>query len=187
MQLAKDYKRTFNPRYVTFLYGSQKLYFSDLKVFLAGTSPGTYNSRTAFYLNGDFLQNKFIRNNFSYRTTYHENYVFPLLNRKLLQTKRWNDGTRNQPFSSFVSILLEYGFIVGVLFFYIQYKKMKQIRAQTKITEMKRYLSFLTIFLFILLLCQNYFEYPEIIVFFVITYKLVDIDNARKNSIIVEE
>ena len=186
MKRALNYERTYAPRYIVFVDGTRQLYFSDLKVFLIGTSPGTYNSRTAFYLNGDFIQNEFVKKHFSLRTTYHENYVFPILNRKLLQTRRWNDGTRNQPFSSIISILLEYGFIIGFLFFYILYKRIKKVIKQTETQETKNFIRFLALFLVVLLFFQNYFEYPEIILFFVIVFKLIDIDNVSNTTSSIE-
>lgn len=180
MEKSKNYKRTFTPRYFTFIDGAQQLFFSDLKVFVLGTSPGTFNSRTAFYLNGDFIQNKIVKDYFSKTTVYHDEYVLPLLNRKLISTIPWNDGTRNQPFSTIVSVFLEYGFFVGASYFIIFFGKIRKIKKETLFPEKKNYIKFLTIFMFLLFCVQNYLEYPEIILYFIIALKLLDIDNTNE-------
>jgi hypothetical protein len=179
MKKAENYKRTFVPRYFTFVDGARQLFFSDTKVFILGTSPGTFNSRTAFYLNGDFIQNSFIQKQFHENTTYHEKYVLPILNRKLITVVPWNDGTRNQPFSSIIAIFLEYGFFIGCGFSLLFIQKIKAIKKQTKFVAYKNYIKFLTIFILLLLLVQNYMEYPEIILYFILVIKLIDIDNAN--------
>lgn len=180
MEKVQNYERTFVPRYFTFIDGANSLFFSNLKVFLIGTSPGTFNSRTAFYLNGDFVRSAFIKEHFSENTTYHEAYVKPLLNWKLLTSQRWNDGTRNQPFSSIVSILLEYGAFIGGLILFIFFKRIKSIRKHTTSIQKSNYIKFLVVYLFFLMLLQNYMEYPEIIVYFILVFKLIDIDNINE-------
>ncbi|AOW21167.1 hypothetical protein [Urechidicola croceus] len=180
MDKVKNYERTFVPRYITFMYGTFKLYFSNPKVFVLGTSPGTYNSRTAFYLNGDLIASEFIKKNFNYKPTYHLKYVYPILNRKLLTSKKWNDGTRNQPFSSIITVFLEYGFIVGCLFFLIFFRKIRNIRKMTNSESAKNYIKFLSIFLIIFFIVQNHLEYPEIIIFFILVFKFIDIDNVNE-------
>lgn len=177
MDKINNYQRTFTPRYYTFLQGTGRLIMSDAKVFLLGTSPGTYNSRTAFYLNGDFIQNQFIKDNFSENTYYHEEYVKPILNRKLISVP-WNDGTRNQPFSSLISIFLEYGVLLGLLIVLICRTKIRDIWSKTNRDNKRKYVQFLALFLFLLLLVQNYLEYPEIIIFFLMVFKLIELDNS---------
>lgn len=183
MEKIHEYKRTFVPRFFTFIDGSIQLIFNDPKIFLFGTSPGTYNSRTAFYLNGDFVQNEFLKEHFSYRTRYHEKYVFPILNRDYLDAQRWNDGTRNQPYSSIISVLFEYGFLVGFLFFHLFFKQIKKIRRSSINLNVSNYFKFLSVFLFLILLVQNYLEYPEIMVFFVVIFKLLDIDSHANKKV----
>lgn len=183
MDKVNNYKRTYVPRFITFVDGTRKLFFSDTKVFLFGASPGTYNSRTAFYLNGDFLQSKFVKKYFSENTTYHEKYVKPLLNRKLITLVRWNDGTRNQPFSSIISILVEYGFVISIGLIFIVYSSVRKIIKSTKDDPKKKYVKFLVIYVLLLLLVQNSLEYPEIILFFLIVFKLIHLDNAKREFI----
>lgn len=178
MKTANDTLITRVPRFITFLDGSQKRFFNDPKVFLIGTSPGGYNSRVAFYFNGDFMTNKFIKNNFNNRTEYHKEDIFPLLNRKYIE-RPYNDGTRNQTFSSLVSILLEYGFFVGGIFLFWFFSKIRRIRKKLypHNKAQSQYVKFLGYFMFFLLLVQNYFEYPEIIFPILILIKLMEIDH----------
>ena len=180
MERANNFERTFVPRYFTFIDGTRRLFFSDAKVFLLGTSPGTYNSRTAFYLNGDFLRNDFVERHFSENTTYHEEFVKPILNWKLLKSSRWNDGTRNQPFSSIVSVFLEYGIIIGFLFFTLLYRRIIKIKKLSDEIAIKNYVTFLIVFLLLLLTFQNYLEYPEILLYFIMAFKLIEIDNVNR-------
>jgi len=178
MKTANDTLITRVPRFITFLDGSQKRFFNDPKVFLIGTSPGGYNSRVAFYFNGDFMKNKFIKNNFNNRTEYHKEDIFPLLNRKYIE-RPYNDGTRNQTFSSLVSILLEYGFFVGGIFLFWFFSKIRRIRKKLypHNKAQSQYVKFLGYFMFFLLLVQNYFEYSEIIFPILILIKLMEIDH----------
>jgi hypothetical protein len=97
----------------------------------------------------------------------------------LITVVPWNDGTRNQPFSSIIAIFLEYGFFIGCGFFLLFIQKIKAIKKQTKFVAYKNYIKFLTIFILLLLLVQNYMEYPEIILYFILVIKLIDIDNAN--------
>ena len=169
------------PRFITFLDGAQKRLFSDSKVFFIGTSPGGYNSRVAFFFNGDFMSNKLIKNSFNNRTKYHQVDVYPLLNRTLLE-RPYNDGTRNQTFSSITTMIMEYGVIIGGIFLVWFFVKIKRIRKQTHTTDkaLSQYVKFLGFYLFILFFVQNYLEYPEIVLPIILFIKLIDIDNHNK-------
>jgi len=166
------------PRFITFLDGAQKRLFSDPKVFILGTSPGGYNSRVAFFFNGDFMSNNFIKNTFNNRTKYHEEDVYPLLNRALLE-RPYNDGTRNQTFSSVATLIMEYGVFIGGIFLAWFFIKVKRIRKQTQLSNiaLSQYVKFLWFYLFILFFVQNYLEYPEIILPIILFIKTIDIDN----------
>ena len=172
----KNNERTFVPRYLTFADGASSLLFSDLKVFFLGTSPGTFNSRTAFYLNGDFIGNKKVRESLDYKTTYHKDYVFPMMNRAYLANTNWNDGTRNQPFSSILSVLLEYGIFVGGLILITIFSRFWKVSKKTSTRSQKNFIRFLMYFSFFLCLLQYYLEVLEIIIPIFIIVKLTEVD-----------
>lgn len=185
----KKHRRTWVPRYITFLEGSRRLMFSDPKVLLLGTSPGTFNSRVAFYLNGDFIQNKTYKKLFNYKTTYHYEYVYPILNRKYLAAVPWNDGTRNQPFSSLVSVVLEYGLIAGLIILFLFFSSIKKIIEKLNRKENKRFVLFILFYSFILFLFQYYLEVIEIILPMVLMVKLLEIDtiNTTEENVVVTQ
>ena len=180
MEKVHEFKITNVPRFITFVDGAQRRFFSDSKVFILGTSPGSYNSRVAFFFNGDFMTNKFIKNKFKNRSKYHQKDVFPLLNRDLL-ARPYNDGTRNQTFSSIISIILEYGFFIGLIYLTWFFKKIKSIRKETAIINkpLSQYIKFLGFYLFILFFFQNYLEYPEIVFPIILFIKAIEIDNLN--------
>lgn len=180
MDRIASYRRTIIPRYFTFLDGTRQLYFSDAKVFLLGTSPGTYNSRTAFYLNGDFVGNKQFRKYFNYRTTYHSKYVFPILNREYVEYAPWNDGTRNQPFSSIVSMLLEYGIVFGGLYLILFFGAIYRIRGQLDNKPDRMFVLFTLLYIFFLFLFQYYLEVVEIILPLLLMVKLLQVDHINR-------
>ena len=181
MDKANNMQITRIPRFITFVVGSIKLVSDDFKVLLLGTSPGGYNSRTAFLFNGDFMSNKFLKENFNNRTVYHSERVFPLLNRTYLK-RPYNDGTRNQTFSSIISVLVEYGVLIGGILIFWFFSKARNIVKVSKTANpnLSQYANFLSIFLFILFLFQNYLEYPEIMLPAIIILKLIEIDSLNE-------
>lgn len=181
MEKVIEFKITKVPRFITFIDGAQKRFFSDVKVFMIGTSPGGYNSRVAFFFNGDFMTNNFIKNKFDNRSKYHQEDVFPLLNRDLL-ARPYNDGTRNQTFSSIITILLEYGFFIGIIYLLWFFNKIKSIRKETsfKNKQLSQYIKFLGFYLFVLFFFQNYLEYPEIVLPIILFIKAIEIDNHNE-------
>ena len=182
MERIASYKRTLVPRYYTFLVGTKRLYLSNPKVFLLGTSPGTYNSRTAFYMNGDFIGNKYVRKYFNYRTTYHSDYVFPILNRHYVEYLPWNDGTRNQPFSSVVSMLVEYGFFFGGLYLFFFFRAIFRIRSQLDNKPDRTFVLFASLYIFFLFVFQFYLEVVEIILPLLLMLKLLQVDQLNRSN-----
>lgn len=136
-------------------------------IFL-GVGPGGFNSRTAFFLNGDYASFGIFP---IAASAYHYEHVFPLWNSSLLSTA-YTDGSMNQPFSSFLALLSEYGLVVVlVVSFYIfkAYKKIVNAIALIGGSEARwRAFSFKASFWFIiiLMLVENIAEYPEILIYF---------------------
>ena len=175
MNKSKRLEVTEIPRFITFLDGTRQRVFNDLKVFIVGTGPGGYNSRTAFYFNGDFVQNEWFKNNFADRSKYHEEDIFPLINSKL-RKRPFNDGTRNQTFSSIIAMLLEYGIFIGGYFLFRFFYKLKSIKNRLAGLKQKKSIDFLFLFTIVIMAFQNYLEYPELILPIVLLFKFSEID-----------
>ncbi|SFR36405.1 hypothetical protein SAMN04490243_1131 [Robiginitalea myxolifaciens] len=180
MQKSAEMKITEIPRFLTFLDGASQRVTASPKNALLGVAPGGYNSRTAFYLNGDFVQNEFLLQNFQIQTPAHTEDIFPLLNRELIQ-RPFNDGTRNQTFSSFVSVLLEYGLLAGGGFLLLFFLGIRRVARMYQGSGPANYIRFLGIYLFVLFLAQNYLEYPEVVFLFLLVVKLAEVDAANNN------
>ncbi len=167
-------------------------YSNDLGLFLLGSGPGTFNSRTSFLLNGDYSKSGIFESIFGVSTPiYASKYVYPLWESKMVSQDLYkkgiyNDGTRNEPFSSFISLLAEYGFLITFLIFFLIYNTYKtiirkidsailSIGHKAKLDVYRNYIKFVSIFVFINLFTDNFFEYPEIIFVYVIIFKLVDL------------
>jgi hypothetical protein len=160
-------------------------------LFLTGSGPGTFNSRASFLLNGDYAKSKFLENILGVHTPkYAVIGVYPLWNTELAQASTFMHGTRNQPFSSIIALLAEYGFVfVFLLALFVFKKQTRLVRNITsflnhetddlqgaRLLTMLKLLKFSSLFLAILLFTDNYFEYPEIIFLFVMIYKLIELE-----------
>ena len=142
--------------------------------FFFGSGPGTFNSRSAFMVGStDYFNIEFIKSD--KLPFYFEKYAYPLWNAS--NTGPY-DGFMNQPFSSLLSLLGEYGLLVtaSILFVAIRNynfftrRSMKQAKEENLQIELLvfRFTSFLLVFLFII---DNYMEYPEIIALILLMMK----------------
>jgi hypothetical protein len=149
-------------------------YTSNPPDFLFGSGPGTFNSRSAFmvgstdYFNIDFIKSEKL-------PFYFENYAYTLWNAS--NTGPY-DGFMNQPFSSLLALLGEYGLLVtaSILFVAIRnynfftHRLMRRAKEENLHIELLvfKFTSFLMVFLFII---DNYMEYPEIIALILLMMK----------------
>lgn len=116
-----------NPEYsgkISFIIDYFTVYIKENVVsFIIGTSPGNGGSRTGLLLTNNYLSVN-IPNAFISESFFVKEYVYPYLHNVSGITR----GTINQPFSSLIAILSEYGVIIGLFFLrylYSFYKKMK--------------------------------------------------------------
>jgi hypothetical protein len=183
-ELAHNYD---TPRKFILYYYYAKVYFSDLQLFLLGNGPGTFNSRTSFLLNGDYSQNKLIELAFGFNQPQLASaYVYPLWNSKLL-SRKFKDGTRNEPFSAIIALLAEYGFLFFLLVALVVKRTFKSLIAKGNFllstefafnNKVQHYLSFIRFtaaFVLINLFLDNYLEYPEVILVFILLFNLTDL------------
>lgn len=163
-------------------------YSQDFGVFLLGSGPGTFNSRAYFLLNGDYSRSKSLEKVFgTHDPVMAKKYVHPLWNTE--NTGQYMDGTRNEPFSSIIAFLSEYGFIVSLLVavtVYSRYKTLKGLLSSTLgVLSECNFLKFISIFVFVNLFTDNYLEYPEFILLYIVIFTLiqVSINNKKINSV----
>jgi hypothetical protein len=170
------------------------LYPTDPTLFLFGSGPGTFNSRTSFLLNGDYAKTDFLENIFGvYQPHYAVKGAFSLWNSKISLASTYMNGSRNQPFSSIISVPAEYGFIffiVVLILIYRRYhflfKSFKRLLrsnpenlSREKLIGLFKFLKFSSLFIFLSLFTDNYLEYPEIILFYLLLLKLVELEFSR--------
>ncbi len=166
------------PRKLAAFKNYYELVKKNKQVLFWGTSPGTFNSRVSFLLNGEYTSDhftaKFAGNT---RSSYAEEYIYPLWNNTILNSTLYMDGTRNQPFSSWLALLSEYGLISFLIFFILIFSKIRKVTKRLQISpDDSSYYSFLTIsslYTFFLCFGENLFEHSEFFVFLMI-FKLID-------------
>lgn len=165
------------PRKITSFKNYFTGYGSHPADMLLGSGPGTYNSRSAFmvgsptYFNLDIVKSP-------QQPYFFRNYAYPLWNAS--NTGPY-DGFMNQPFSSILALLGEYGLIftilLGLLFAHgfrrINRLNSREAWAAGLSTEIRTY-KFVSIYMLLLIIIDNYLEYPEIIGLLVIILKLCE-------------
>jgi hypothetical protein len=141
-------------------------YSRHLDDLLFGSGPGTFNSRTAFmvgsptYFNVDIIKSDI-------QPFYFRNFAYTLWNPS--NTGPY-DGFMNQPFTSILALLGEYGLIFTLTLSFLLYRKGKywidlghNYAAEFEVTAEFRMYKFALFFLVLLIIIDNYMEYPEII------------------------
>ena len=178
------------PRKIIVFYNYFISYPAHIKDFLFGSGPGTFNSRSAFMVGSpSYLTSAgFIKS--TRQPYYFKNYAYTLWNDTNTSQALFQDGFRNQPFSSLLSFLGEYGLLFTLIFMggYITYfRRVRKIPRWKKNPLSYSYgllFKFLSVFLLLLLLIDNMLEYPEIILLIVVIMKLLHIEllNQEKNG-----
>jgi hypothetical protein len=165
------------PRKIVVFYNYYDLYTSRPASLLFGSGPGTFNSRSAFmvgspsYFYVDVIKSE-------KKPVFFQTGAYTL----------WNPSNINrftgfiaQPFSSFLALLAEYGLLLTLLFFFgllKQYKTTMNLAGDDEpahgMVLFKRLYKFLVIFLVMLILIDNYIEYPEVIALLVLLIKFLE-------------
>lgn len=137
---------------------------------LFGVGPGSYNGRVAFLINED-ASNPFVSIFGTTSPKYHKKYVYPLWNKYFVSQTSYNDGSRNKPFSSCLSILAEYGVVMFVFVYGFYLKKILLLR-KCSFRSKNFVLLFISIFWFLMLLCDQWLESSEMMFYLVFIYML---------------
>lgn len=163
------FQETATPRKLTAWLNYFQLISNDLTLFFTGVGGGNFNSRAAFMLNGDYSSISYLPISIS---EHHGKYIMPLWSTGIL-SQQYQDGSMNQPFSSILSIISEYGVIGFALIITCLLKARqtitKSLTRRDKNANLSLYFCF--VFIFILGLFENIYEYPEIVFpFFVLIH-----------------
>ena len=179
----------YGPRKILSFYNYYHSYPHNAKDFLLGSGPGTFNSRSAFMVGSPsyFTGVGFIKD--ADQPYYFKNFAYTLWNEKNTIKSLYMDGFRNQPFSTVLAFLGEYGLIFTVAFFILYYRLYRKtakayylIKNEPDARIIFRYSKFLIILLPLLLLIDNYLEYPEVMLLIVLSIKLAQIDLLTKHQ-----
>ena len=170
---VKVFKTVKTPRKIMAYEGGIRVLANPV-VFLFGVSPGTYNSRVSFLLNGEYTRNSLFKK-IKNRPFYANYHVYPLWNNNI--TFQYNDGTRNEPFSSILALLVEYGVLQTLLIGFLLWNSFKRLKSSNE--DYKFFIQFIFVFLVLNLLTENYFEYPEFIFLIIIIYKSLESRNVK--------
>ncbi len=141
-------------------------YTRDAVDMLFGSGPGTFNSRTAFMVGSPTYFNiQFIKSDV--QPLYFANYAYTL----------WNpgntgpyDGFMNQPFTSLLALLGEYGLLITLAILFIWVGRYRSV-VKSWSNSVKNYglslpfkmFKFCSVFAMLLMVIDNYMEYPEIL------------------------
>jgi hypothetical protein len=175
------------PRKVISFYNYLISYPKDSKDFLFGSGPGTFNSRSAFMIGSPsyFTGASFIKS--SEQPYYFRNYAYPLWNETNTSQAQYLDGFRNQPFSSVLAFMGEYGmlfFILLVICYYRYYRSVAWLARSSDDVLSDVYLrlfKFISVLLPLLLLIDNFYEYPEMMILMILSLKLLHIELQKRH------
>jgi len=171
---VKKFKTVKTPRKIMAFEGGIRV-LSNPIYFLFGTSPGTYNSRVSFLLNGEYTRNKLFKK-IKNRPFYANRDIYPLWNKNI--TYQYNDGTRNEPFSSLLALIVEYGVLHTLIICFLFWISYKRLLVQNN--DYKFFIQFLFSFFLLNILTENYLEYPEFMLLIIIIYKSIESNNVKK-------
>ncbi len=156
-------------------------YKENTRDLLFGSGPGTFNSRSAFVIGSPDYFKPAASLKSSVQPYYFKNFAYTLWNAN--NTGKWKDGFMNQPFSSLLAFLGEYGLIFTSLFFIYYIRQHRTVMKYAIYDEEKKLIkdtyNFISILLIFLLIIDNYAEYPEISILMILLMKLAERELGR--------
>lgn len=160
-------------RKVEMAYDFIHLLKNDNYFFLIGTGPGGYNSRTTLTLS-DGRSNLIKSFLGEVMPPYYTKYIHPLWNDSFVSMERYTDGTRNKPYSSFVSIWAEHGIFFFLIFCGMVFKNFQVLYHYRHKNELIfRYLLLLDLFMLISMISHLWLETSEFLVYALIRFTML--------------
>lgn len=130
-------------------------------MLVTGLGGGTYSSRAAFFFTGDYVSSFPFKNITSYM--FHNSYQLWLV---LKNAPSWLAGSFNYPYGSFYSFLSEFGLISSSIFIILFYKRLYSKGLPNA------FIIFISIFIFMAALVDNYLEYFQAFFIFYFLLKI---------------
>lgn len=177
-EVAKSwFERTINlqtPK-AQVMYEALQLLLENPKILLLGTGPGQFTSRASLISSGEYTRTPLP---ISDQSPWFEDIVLPLM---YLHSLQGEDSAISQPYSSWISLIIEWGAPVVLLYLFWSSIMVLQCLIQTrhlyklknrKGAMLSAYMAFLLLFLNGNAVIENYFEFaqaltiPAMLVFF---------------------
>lgn len=146
---------------------------NDTNFLLIGTGAGGYNSRTTLTLSHgkDNAVKSFLG---EVMPPYYSQYIHPLWNDSFVSMESYTDGTRNKPYSSFVSIWAEHGIFFFLIFCGMVFKNFQVLYHYRHKNELIfRYLLLLDLFMLISMISHLWLETSEFLVYALIRFTML--------------
>jgi hypothetical protein len=180
VQKMVHFEKTNGPRKIISFYNYVQAYPANPKDLLLGSGPGTFNSRSAFMIGSPSYSRIVAPLKSDDQPYYFKNYAYTLWNDTNTSQALYLDGFRNQPFSSLLAFLGEYGLLFTIVLLGCTFAYYKRVTG-TVVKKKKAFIAaawqfrFLLIFLSILFVIDNYYEYPETVILILFTMKLLHV------------
>ena len=178
INLTIDDENDLNQRRKLLLFVNYEKYLDkEFPMSLIGTGPGGFCSRTAFDFNidGGNKVSHFLGHTMP---VHHKNYVYPLRNKWVTSFEEGTDGTRNQPFSSLLSILAELGVVPAVIFFGFYVSLIIHFYIKSKRHYLYSYLFLANLFFIVCSIVEMWIESTEFLFFLI--FNLIVYSNILK-------
>jgi hypothetical protein len=126
---------------------------------ILGVGVGGYNGRVACLLSKN--ANNIFTSVFGHQMpVYYTKNIYPLWNNELLSHNS-QDGSRNKPFSSFISVFAEYGMVFGIIFFGFLIKLFLRNFRQSPKNQFSWFILLSTSYMIALLISNTWLESSE--------------------------
>lgn len=183
LKRAWHFNDAMGARKVISFYNYFQAYPPHTRDFLFGSGPGTFNSRSAFIVGSPYFFTHLPAIKSDKKPPYFRDYAYPLWNNTNTSMALYQDGFRNQPFSSLLAFLGEYGLIFTFFFALYLYKYYKKVVPGKPAGNMPpQYYLYTRLFkcflvvLLLLMVIDNYLEYPEITLLITVILKLLQVE-----------
>lgn len=146
---------------------------------LIGCGPGAYSSRQTILICSS-SNNPFTKLLGHHDPKFYKKYIYPLWNSTFVSMASYTDGTKNKPFSTFVSIMAETGILFVLLIFIFWFRKILKFKCERKHNYLYTYLLFINIFFFIACIGHEWMICTEFITFLLLNFLVLNECQKRK-------
>lgn len=155
----------------------------NTKIILFGVGPGQYTSRASLISSGEYISST-MPDFLTGKSYYFSQYVSPLIQ---LHKQIGEGSAIAQPYYGLLSILMEFGLPIVILFLFLLTYEVKNLLSLRKYKEIRILCNYNLFFIFFLLFCsmiENYFEFVQAILVPIYLYIL---SHGRINHFLKEK